>query len=374
MSTGNVSDNRSKIIIKTSVIGIVTNIILVIIKAAVGIFSNSIVIILDAVNNLTDALSSVVTIIGAKLAGKAPDKKHPLGHGRIEYLSVVFVSAIILYAGISSLIESVKKIASPEVSEYSNLSLIIIAFPVLIKLILGIYVEGQGKRINSGALTASGADAKFDAVISASVFGSALLYRFTDISIEAYVGLLISAIIIKAGVDMMGEAFDEIIGKRADGDVSKKIKEILNAEPEILGTYDLFINNYGPNVSYASLHIELPDTMTVKEVDRLTRRIEMKVYNATGVILTAVGVYSYNTEDEDANKIKNAVQEAVLSKDWTIQFHGFYIDMEHKEMRFDVVMTFEADREEGVKILCDEIKGLYPEYEVSITADIDISD
>lgn len=374
MSTGNVSDNRSKIIIKTSIIGIVTNIILVIIKAAVGIFSNSIVIILDAVNNLTDALSSVVTIIGAKLAGKAPDKKHPLGHGRIEYLSVVFVSAIILYAGISSLIESVKKIASPEVSEYSNLSLIIIAFPVLIKLILGIYVEGQGKRINSGALTASGADAKFDAVISASVFGSALLYRFTDISIEAYVGLLISAIIIKAGVDMMGEAFDEIIGKRADGDVSKKIKEILNAEPEILGTYDLFINNYGPNVSYASLHIELPDTMTVKEVDRLTRRIEMKVYNATGVILTAVGVYSYNTEDEDANKIKNAVQEAVLSKDWTIQFHGFYIDIEHKEMRFDVVMTFEADREEGVKILCDEIKGLYPEYEVSITADIDISD
>lgn len=374
MNIKNTSDDRNRIIVRTSIIGILTNIVLVITKAAVGIFSNSIVIILDAVNNLTDALSSVVTIVGAKLAGKAPDKKHPLGHGRIEYLSVALVSAIILYAGISSLIESVKKIVSPNVSEYSNLSLVIIAFPVLIKLVLGIYVERQGKKINSGALTASGADAKFDAVISASVFGSALLYRFTDISIEAYVGLLISAVIIKAGVDMMGEAFDEIIGKRADGDVSKKIKEILNAEPEILGTYDLFINNYGPNVSYASLHIELPDTMTVKEVDRLTRRIEMKVYNATGVILTAVGVYSYNTEDEDANKIKNAVQEAVLSKDWTIQFHGFYIDMEHKEMRFDVVMTFEADREEGVKILCDEIKGLYPEYEVSITADIDISD
>ena len=167
--------DRQKIIIKTSIIGIITNIALVAFKMIVGLLSNSIAVILDAVNNLSDALSSVITIIGTWLAGRAPDKKHPLGHGRTEYISQSIVAAIVLYAGVTSLIESVKKIISPEETYYDTTGIIIIAAAVGVKLILGMYVKKKGNEVNSGSLVASGSDALFDAVLSASVLFSAMV-------------------------------------------------------------------------------------------------------------------------------------------------------------------------------------------------------
>ena len=159
--------NRDAVIIRTSRIGIMTNVFLAAFKALVGLASRSIAVTLDAVNNLSDALSSIITIIGTKLAGKEPDKKHPLGHGRIEYLSAMVVSGIVLYAGITSAVESVKKIIHPEVPDYSTISLFIIAVAVGVKIVLGRYVKGQGEKVNSGSLVASGSDAMFDAVLSA---------------------------------------------------------------------------------------------------------------------------------------------------------------------------------------------------------------
>ena len=229
---------RDRIIVRTSLIGIVTNIFLVVFKAGVGVFSHSIAVILDAVNNLSDALSSVITIVGTKLAGKNPDRMHPLGHGRIEYLSAMIVSAIVLYAGITSMVESVKKIIHPEKAEYTTVSLAILAVAIVVKLILGNYVKTQGKAANSVALIASGSDATFDAVISASVLASAVIFLLTGISLEAYVGVLISFIILKAGVEMTMETVDDILGHRADAETSRKIKQILTEEPEVHGAYD----------------------------------------------------------------------------------------------------------------------------------------
>ncbi|MGN8730040.1 cation diffusion facilitator family transporter [Hornefia butyriciproducens] len=367
-------EDRDRIIVRTSVIGILANVFLAAFKAAAGIMSNSIAILLDAVNNLSDALSSVITIVGTKLASKAPDKKHPLGYGRIEYLSAMIVSAIVLYAGITSAVESVRKIIHPVKAEYTMVSLIIIVVAVLVKLILGSYVKKKGKDAKSGALTASGADAQFDAVLSLSVLLSALLYIATGVSLEAWVGAVISAVIIKAGVEMMIDTLNDILGKRADPETTVRIKRLLSEEPEVRGAYDLFLNNYGPDKNYGSVHLELPDTMTVEEVDVLTRRVQEKIYAETGVILTGVGVYSYNTGDNEAAGIRNRVMETVLSHDWALQLHGFFVDMENKEMRFDVVMSFEIDRQEGVETLTEEIRKLYPDFRVSIVSDVDVSD
>ncbi|MGE9875475.1 cation diffusion facilitator family transporter [Hornefia butyriciproducens] len=367
-------EDRDRIIVRTSVIGILANVFLAAFKAAAGIMSNSIAILLDAVNNLSDALSSVITIVGTKLASKAPDKKHPLGYGRIEYLSAMIVSAIVLYAGITSAVESVRKIIHPVKAEYTMVSLIIIVVAVLVKLILGSYVKKKGKDAKSGALTASGADAQFDAVLSLSVLLSALLYIATGVSLEAWVGAVISAVIIKAGVEMMIDTLNDILGKRADPETTVRIKRLLSEEPEVRGAYDLFLNNYGPDKNYGSVHLELPDTMTVEEVDVLTRRVQEKIYAETGVILTGVGVYSYNTGDNEAAGIRNRVMETVLSHDWALQLHGFFVDMENKEMRFDVVMSFEIDRQEGVEVLTEEIRKLYPDFRVSIVSDVDVSD
>ena len=366
--------SRNSVIIRTSIIGIVANLFLVAFKAFVGLASGSIAVILDAVNNLSDALSSLVTIIGTKLASRLPDRKHPLGHGRIEYLSALVVAAIVLYAGITSFTESVKKIFHPEAADYSAVSIVIIASAVVVKILLGLYVKAQGRKTGSGALEASGADALFDAVLSFSVLVSALVFIFTGLSLEAYVGVVISFFIIKAGLEMIGETVDDILGMRADPETVRNIKRIVLEEPGVRGAYDLVLHNYGPDRNYGSVHIELPDTMSVEEVDRMTRRIEYRVYKETGVVLTGIGVYSFNTGDGEESKIENRVRELVLSNDWALQMHGFYVDISERTMRFDVVISFDVSRKEALERLYAQVEGEFPDYKVVITPDADLSD
>ena len=368
------AESRDKVIIKTSIIGIITNVFLAAFKAAVGLAANSIAVILDAVNNLSDALSSVITIVGTKLAAKPPDKKHPLGYGRVEYLSAMIVSGIVLYAGITSAVESVKKIIEPETPEYSTLSLVIIAVAVAVKIVLGKYVKAQGEKVNSGSLVASGSDAMFDAVLSASVLASAVIFLMSGISLEAYVGVIISLFIIKSGIEMITETLDDILGIRADKETARNIKSLLEAEPEVQGAYDLILFNYGPDKDYGAVHLELPDTMSVDEVDKLTRRVERKVYNETGIALVGVGVYGYNTGNDETAKIRDYVREIVMAHEWVLQLHGFHIDIPQKKMRFDAVMSFDINPKEGLQILRDEVQKAYPDYELFILPDVDVSD
>ena len=365
--------SRDKVIIRTSVIGIAANVLLAAFKATIGIVSHSIAVTLDAVNNLSDALSSIITIVGTKLSGRLPDKKHPMGYGRIEYLSAMIVSGIVLYAGITSAVESVKKIFHPEQPEYSTVSLAIIAVAVVVKIVLGRYVKAQGEKVNSGSLVASGSDAMFDAILSASVLACAIVFMVSGVSLEAYVGAGISAVIVKSGIEMMIETLNQILGERADKETTDQIKQLLTEEPVVQGAYDLIMYNYGPDKDLASVHLELPDTMTVREVDRLTRKLEAKVQRETGVILTGVGVYSYNTGNTEAARIQNDVRERVLAHDWAVQFHGFYVDVEAKEMAFDVVMSFDIAPREGVEIICREIQQAYPDYRIVVAPDIDAS-
>ena len=370
----NSEQNRNKVIIRTSIIGILTNVLLTAFKAVIGIISNSIAVTLDAVNNLSDALSSIITIVGTKLAGKLPDKKHPLGYGRIEYLSAMIVSGIVLYAGITAAVESVKKIIHPEKPNYSIISLFIIAVAVIVKIILGRYVKAKGEQVNSGSLVASGSDAMFDAILSGSVLASAIIFMMSGLSLEAYVGVVIAGFIIKAGIEMMMETLNEILGVRADKEKTDKIKELLSEEPEVRGAYDLIMYNYGPDKDFASVHLEVPDTMTTSEFDKLTRKLQRKVYKETGVVLAGVGLYSYNTGNDEAADMQKEVRDRVMKHNWAIQFHGFYVDTETKEMTFDVVMNFDIRPKEGIQIIYDEIKAAYPEYDIQIAPDVDVSD
>ncbi len=366
--------NREKTIVKTSIIGIVTNLFLVGFKAFVGLVSNSIAVILDAVNNLSDALSSIVTIIGAKLGAKQPDKKHPLGYGRIEYLSSMIVAALVLYAGITSLVESVKKIITPEPAEYNTVSIIIISVAIVVKLILGMYVKKKGKKVNSGALTASGSDALFDAILSASVLASAIVYLIWHVSLEAYVGVVIALFIIKSGIEMMLETVNDILGQRTDPELAAQIKRIVTEEEGVRGAYDLLINNYGPNRNYASVHIEVPDTATAAEIDRMTRNIQSRVYSETGIVLAGVGVYSYNTGDDAAAKARDRIRQIAFSHEGVLQFHGFYMDEERKDLRFDLVTAFDANGAKLLETIRDEVLEEFPGYSVIIAPDIDLTE
>ncbi|MBQ1501727.1 MAG: cation transporter, partial [Firmicutes bacterium] len=211
-------------------------------------------------------------------------------------------------------------------------------------------------------------------ILSFSVLVSAIIFLITGLSLEAYVGVAISLFIIKSGVEMIVETLNEILGQRADAETTRRIKSILTEEPEVRGAYDLILTNYGPDKNLGSVHLELPDTMTIEQFDTLTRNVQHRVYCETGVILTGIGAYSYNTSNEEVAAIRNTVQETVMAHDWALQLHGFYLDMAAKEMRFDVVTSFDVDPDESIRTLTEEIQELYPDYKLHILHDVDVSD
>lgn len=364
---------RDRIIIRTSAIGVIANLLLAAAKAVTGIFAHSIAILLDAINNLTDVLSSVVTIIGTRLAGKMPDKKHPLGHGRIEYLSAMIVAAIVLYAGIASGVESVKKLLHPETPDYSPLSIGILIMAVIVKLLLGKYVSMVGKKVHSGALTASGADAFFDAVVSLSVLLCAVLFLLTHIRLEPVVGLLIAGVIIRTGVSLLMEAFDDLLGKRFDSAYLAAIRETICADSCVQGAYDLMLHSYGPNLCIGSVHVEVPDTMTAKEIDRMQRRIAGDVLKRHGVLMTCIGIYAVDLRDSTVCSMREEIRKIVLGHEGVLQLHGFYAEPEQKTASFDVIIDYGlSDRYALFRHISDDVQKAYPDYAFHITLDIDI--
>ena len=367
--------NREMVVIKTSIISILSNIVLAGFKAFIGFLSNSIAIISDAVNNLSDALSSIIIIVGTKLAGRAPDRKHPYGYGRIEYMTSLIVSAIVLYAGITALVESVKKIIHPEDSSYNTITLIILVSAIIVKFVLGLYVKKKGKDVNSDSLVASGTDAFNDGILSISVLASAIVYMIFNISIEAYVGALVSLFIIKSGLELIKESVDNMLGVRIESDLAKSIKKEVRKEPDVQGAYDLVLNDYGPDKYLGSIHIEVPDTLTVSEVDKISRRISKRVLENYGVILHTIGVYSVNTTDEKVIAARKDITKIVFSHDGILQMHGFYIDEIEKHISFDIIIDFKIkNREEIYKNIYDEVKSKYKNYNINITLDVDMSD
>jgi cation diffusion facilitator family transporter len=365
--------DRNAIIVRTSRIGIATNVLLAAFKAAVGLVSNSIAIVLDAVNNLSDALSSVITIIGTKLAGKKPDKKHPFGHGRIEYLTALIIAGIVMFAGVTSLNESIRKIIDPETASYDTVALLILSVAIVVKIVLGRYVKKTGEKVNSGSLIASGSDALFDAIISASVLASAIIFITTGLSLEAYVGVFISAFIIKASIDMFRDTLGEILGSRADRDLVKAIKETMCEEEEVLGAYDLTLHSYGPDRYVGSAHIEIYDTMTASEIDSLERRLADKVYKEHGVIMTGIGIYTVNTGSDLAAKMRWDVTKIVMTHEGVLQTHGFYLDEENKIINLDIIIDFDVDDRRALfEHITEELKEAYPDYEFRLTLDLDL--
>lgn len=362
---------RSSSIVKTSTIGISINILLVIFKVAVGFFTNSIAVILDAVNNLSDVLSSTVTIIGTKLSEKKADREHPLGHGRGEYLSAMIVALIIIYAGITSLIESIKKLIKPSIVEYSSVSLFIIFFSIVIKILLGLYTKKVGKKLEAQPLIASGTDALFDAIISTSVLASALIFIIYKISLEAYVGTLISFVIIKSGIGILMESIDEILGKRVDKSLINKIKKTICEDHGITGVYELILHNYGPKKYIGSVHIEVPDTMTADKIDVLERNIVDNILAKYGIFLTGISIYSINTKNPEIAEMHLKILKIATSFEGVLQFHAFYVDLDLKTIRFDIILDFSvSDKRKLHREIKEAVKKIYPDFKIYIRTEI----
>ena len=365
--------DRGKQIVRVSLVGIVANLFLVAGKAFAGLVTGSIAIILDAINNLSDALSSVITIVGTKLASRAPDRKHPFGHGRIEHITSLIIAVIVLLAGAGAFRESVEKIINPAEVNYNAVSLIIVAAAVVVKFFLGRWVKKRGEDLHSESLVASGTDAFFDAIIALTTLVAAGISLIWHVNLEGYLGALISIVIVKAGIEILMESLNGIIGTRVDGEITEAIKEKVCSFPEVRGAYDLILHHYGPEKIIGSVHIEVDDGMTAREIHHLTRSIMETIYVEFGILIT-VGIYASNDEDEENASIKSAVEEILKDYPQVLQLHGFYCEPGTNRVTFDLVIAFGCDAQAILAEIKEKISAKYPEKDFEIILDSDFTD
>ena len=361
--------DRSQQIIRTSWIGIIANVLLAGFKAVVGILASSVAIVMDAVNNLSDALASVITIVGTKLSQRPADRKHPFGFGRIEYFSAILIAVIVMSAGITSLIESVKKIIEPTEPEYTSVTLVIIVVAIVVKLILGLYVKRKGEQLKSDALIASGSDALFDAIITLATLVSAGVMLLWDVSLDGILGALISIVIIKAGIEMLASPVNELLGTSIPAEFSKQIyKEVADFEG-VHGVFDLILHNYGPDVKIGSLHINVYDTMSAHDIHGLTRKISTCMYEKYGIIMT-VGVYAIATGDNKRAELQSKVMQALTAHQDIEQIHGFYYSEKDKYLSVDIIPDMSVRNEEAfVSEIRNEIQALVADTEIVVVVD-----
>ena len=366
--------DRSSQIIRTSWIGIAANVLLAAFKAVVGALASSVAIIMDAVNNLSDALSSIITIVGTKLSQRPADRKHPFGFGRIEYFSAIIIAVIVLSAGITSLIESVKKIFNPTEPSYTTVTLIVIIVAIVVKLVLGQYVKRKGEQLKSDALIASGSDALFDAVITLATLVSAGVMLLWNVSLDGILGALISLVIIKAGIEMLASPVNELLGTSIPAELTNQIKTEVSAFEGVHGVYDLILHNYGPDVMIGSLHINVNDTMNAHDIHGLTRKISTQMYDRHGIIMT-VGVYAIATGDNRRAELQAKVMQTLATHKEIVQVHGFYFSEKDNMLSVDVVPDItEHDDAALIQRLKDEIQPLVPDMEVIIVVDHNYSE
>lgn len=336
-------NNRQQQIVRTGYLGILTNVVVAAGKAIVGMAAGSMAIVLDAVNNITDALSSVITIVGVKLAGRPADDEHPFGYGRIEYFTAVIIAAMILVAGGTSLIESIKGIIEPSEQEYSLIGLGIIAVTIVVKYSLGVYTKRKGKELSSDALLTSGADSMFDSLISLTTIIAAVIMFATGWSVDFYLAAIISCLIIKAGIEMLMSPISELLGMRSDPELTAAIKARVGQIEGVRGVFDVVMHNYGPEQNIGALHAEVDDTLTASELHHITRLIQMAVYQEFG-IFTTVGFYAHHQEGSDEAREEAAIREHVMAIDGILGMHGFYVNHADRMLSFDVVYSFNVSQ------------------------------
>lgn len=365
---------REKQILKVSMIGILVNACLAALKAFIGILSGSIAITLDAINNLKDAVSSVITIVGIRLAARPADKKHPYGYGRIEYLCSMVVAGIILLAGVNFCITSVDGILHPAETHYSLIPMLILVVAVGVKMMLGRYTLNVGKQVESQSLVASGKEALFDVLISCSTLVCAGVSIVWKISLDGILGTVISLGIIYSGIEILRDTISSILEQRVDSELAKKIKMEISEEPGVVGTYDLILHNYGPEKVMGSVHVELYDSMTLKQAYDVTKRIQRKIMELHDILLT-VGIYSVNTQSDATTDMAQDIRQLVMGHEGILQMHALYIDLPGKEITFDIVIDLAyQDKLELRNRIVKEMEKAYPGYDIGVVLDTDFSD
>lgn len=363
--------DRMKKVVTVSIVGILVNVALGVIKIIVGNAANSVAVTSDAVNNFADSISSLVTIITMIIVGKGATRKHPFGFGRVEYFSSIIISVLVLFTGGEFMVESIKHIIHPAATNYGNVALVLLVVAILAKIFLGLYTRRQGKKANSPNLVASGQDALSDAILTGVTFVGALLSRFAHWNIDGWIGAIVSIFVLKSGLEILMDVVNKLLGDRPDAELGDMIMKEITATPGIIGAYDLILHNYGPNIFIGNVNVELDEQLSIRDAYEIVKPLSVKIANEYGVFMY-FGFYAVNTTDEKTMEMNRKVKDTLMKEPDVLQVHAFYVEQDKKFMSFDVVLDFNVkDQLAKEKTIRDKVHSLFPDYEVEMVFDKD---
>ena len=360
---------RTGIINRTSILGIVVNVLIAGVKIAAGLLGSSIAIVSEGVNNAADALTSVLTMVGTRLAGRHPDAKHPFGYGRIEYLTGLVVAVVIIVSGVQMLIESVKLIFRPEELSISYVSLAIVAVSAVVKFFLGLYTIARGRVAQSDALVGVGLECRGDSYISIITIGVAVVFLLTGVSLDAYAGVVMSAIILKAGVEVLLKIVSELIGRPGEKELATKIYQLVRATPGVVGAADMMLHNYGPNAWSGSVNVEIDHAKSVGEVYAMLHELQLGIMHEEHVTMV-FGVYAVDDDHVETRRIRRTILEYVKAHEHVKSFHAVYLEPGTNRLYCDLVVDYElADWGALRADFLDYMKAKVPGRDVVLTVE-----
>lgn len=361
-------NSREGVVSATSILNVIVNLLVALMKVIVGLVASSIAIVSEGVNNATDALSSILTLVGTKLAGKAPDARHPFGYGRIEYLTSMVIASFILVGGIEMLTSSIKLIFEPEELNVSYVSLAVVLVSAIIKYAMGVYTMKTGRRVGSDTLEAVGVDCRNDSYVSVVTIISALVYLLGHFSIDAFAGVFTSSLIIKAGYEIMRDTVSELLGQPADENLVRELyKEIRNTEG-VINAVDMVLHNYGPDAYTGSCNVELDHKKTVGDVYEFLRSLQIRIYEKYRVAMV-FGIYAVDNDSTDAHKLRSEIADYVKSKEHIKSYHAIYSDAKTNKIYCDLVVDYEADFEKTAKEFDEYLSKIYPDKQIQVNID-----
>lgn len=343
-----------------SIVGIVCNVILFAIKLIIGLALGSVAVMADAFNNLSDAASSIIGFVGVRMADKPADEDHPFGHGRVEYISALIVAFLVIEVGISFFKSSIGKITNPQDIAFNLVSVIILGVSICIKLWLGFFNKKLGNTINSSVMKATATDAFGDVITTAVTIVSIFVAEFTSLNIDGYVGILVSLIVIWAGIGIARDTLAPLIGEAVDPELYEEIVKKVEGYEGIVGTHDLIVHNYGPGRSMASVHAEVPADVDLLKAHELIDRIEADVKNELGIFMV-IHMDPIETKNEAVSQYKAMVKEVIASIDGALEIHDFRIvdGEEQVNLIFDVVVPYSYDKKAEAELrenICVKVK------------------
>ena len=358
--------SREGAVVTVSALNILVNLISAAVKVVIGMAVSSIAIVSEGVNNATDSATSLITIVGTKLSAKHPTEKHPFGFGRIEYLTSLLIAVLILFTGAELMESSIKLIFEPQEMSISYVTMAIIAVSAILKLLLGTFTIKEGKRVDSSSLVALGTECRSDSVVSVITLVTALVFLVFRVNLDAYAGIIMALIVLKAGLEVLKETLSDLLGQSGEKELAQELYRIIRAEPLVLNAADMMLHNYGPDAYSGSVNVEIDHSKTVGEVYAALHELQLRIMHEKHITMV-FGIYAVDKDHQKIRQLREQVAAFVREQEHVTSYHALYIHPNGRDIYVDLVVDYDlADWDALRREFTDYMAARYPEKHLEL--------